>query len=418
MTETTDSTSRDDGREFRLIVTPRCFETPVSSYHQTAPLDHRSDHFTVKDGPRVGIVPSSTRVLNSTAPSGQSNSKPIPKQVQQEWLPSSESPANVEGKPHVDCYYEEIRAYMAERERTTMPSVGMISSQPEFRWHMRRGLVEFMMRCHRTVFRDSEEILFLAMNIVDRYMSRRVVYVDHTQLLACTALWIAAKYVEDHRVATVSALAYASTDHRFKDCATEFEAHVLLTLEWDLGHPSTVAWLNMLCEVTDEDKIRHVAQFLLRYALFFRDFLKYLPSSLAMGALVLARHICGGHIKQTVEIPDYLDIVELFDNRLSQDIYSIPSVLKEKYNGLPWSEGSVSVQEYYLKGGHFSQHAKTEAAEHGDHAVHPINSSRAHTESESFEDPSISQSTQMMTDEVVQSFVSTELDVPDTSHYS
>jgi hypothetical protein len=46
------------------------------------------------------------------------------------------------------------------------------------------------------------------MNIVDRYVSKRVVYKKHYQLVGCAALWIAAKFEDaKDRVPTVRELA-------------------------------------------------------------------------------------------------------------------------------------------------------------------------------------------------------------------
>jgi hypothetical protein len=46
--------------------------------------------------------------------------------------------------------------------------------QPELQWYMRPFLVDFLIEIHQQ-FRLRPEVLYLAMNIVDRYVSKRVV---------------------------------------------------------------------------------------------------------------------------------------------------------------------------------------------------------------------------------------------------
>lgn len=72
--------------------------------------------------------------------------------------------------------------------------------QPELQWYMRPYLVEFLVEIHQQ-FRLRPEVLYLSLNIVDRYVSKRVVFKKHYQLVGCAALWIAAKY--EVRVLTI-----------------------------------------------------------------------------------------------------------------------------------------------------------------------------------------------------------------------
>jgi hypothetical protein len=84
-------------------------------------------------------------------------------------------------------YRDEIRRYMHDMERSTMSSTQSMDQQPEIRWHMRPCLVDFLVEIHFT-FRLRPETLYLTLNIIDRYVSRRVVYIKHYQLVGCAAL--------------------------------------------------------------------------------------------------------------------------------------------------------------------------------------------------------------------------------------
>jgi hypothetical protein len=65
--------------------------------------------------------------------------------------------------------------------------------QPELEWYMRPFLVEFLVEIHQQC-RLRPEVLYLTINLVDRYVSKRIVYKKHYQLVGCSALWLAAKF--------------------------------------------------------------------------------------------------------------------------------------------------------------------------------------------------------------------------------
>lgn len=71
---------------------------------------------------------------------------------------------------------------------------------------MRPYLIDFLVEIH-SQYRLRPETLYLAVNIADRYTSKRIVYKRHYQLVGCAALWIAAKFEDaKDRVPTVQDL--------------------------------------------------------------------------------------------------------------------------------------------------------------------------------------------------------------------
>jgi hypothetical protein len=64
----------------------------------------------------------------------------------------------------------------------TAASVELIDLQPELQWYMRPYLVDFLIEIHQQHALRSET-LYLAMNIVDRYVSKRIVFKKHYQLV-------------------------------------------------------------------------------------------------------------------------------------------------------------------------------------------------------------------------------------------
>ncbi|KIP12027.1 hypothetical protein PHLGIDRAFT_17808 [Phlebiopsis gigantea 11061_1 CR5-6] len=252
-------------------------------------------------------------------------------------------------------YRDEIQEYMHAMERHTMSSIASMDQQPEIRWHMRPCLVDFLVEIHFT-FRLRPETLYLTLNIIDRYVSRRIVYVKHYQLVGCAALWIAAKFEDaKERVPTVADLAQICRDTYDESAFIQMEGHVLTTIQWTLGHPTAEAWLRLLCvgPCMEELKVQHVARFVMEITLFYREFVEYPPSSIALGALTLARHVCGKSRRMLEETEECLAIVEHLDTRLAEHVNDLSETLVKKYSYAFYSKAATLVVQYYLEGGRF-----------------------------------------------------------------
>ncbi|KAJ3767033.1 cyclin-like protein [Lentinula raphanica] len=177
---------------------------------------------------------------------------------------------------------------------------------------MRPCLVDFLVKILRP------ETLYLTLNIVDGYVSRRIVFIKHYQLVGCAALWIAAK-LEDAKecVPIVQDLVQMWHDAYEEPAFIQMEGHVLSTIQWTLGHPTVEAWLRPM------------------------EFVKYAPSSIALAELILA---------QTDEC---LEIVDLPDRRLAKHANNMSETLIKKYSDVFYSETATVVVQYYLQGGKF-----------------------------------------------------------------
>jgi hypothetical protein len=70
-----------------------------------------------------------------------------------------------------------------------------MSNQAELKWKMRAILVDWLVDVH-TKFRLLPETLYLAINLIDRFLSLRVVSCAKLQLVGVAAMFIASKYEE------------------------------------------------------------------------------------------------------------------------------------------------------------------------------------------------------------------------------
>jgi len=191
-------------------------------------------------------------------------------------------------------YQVDVLKHMERMEAETMPDIQSIEIQTEIQWFMRPYLLDFLLEAHHA-FRLLPETLHLAVNLLDRYCSRRVVYKRHYQLVGCAALLIAAKYGDrKDRVPTIRELKSMCCSLYDDDMFTQMEWHVLQTLNWIIGHPTVTGFLQLaLTETTTDPELEHMAWYLTELALYHKDFIPVRPSAMATSALVLARCILG-----------------------------------------------------------------------------------------------------------------------------
>lgn len=189
-------------------------------------------------------------------------------------------------------YQEDILDHMEHMEAETMPDVHSIEIQTEIQWFMRPYLLDFLLEAHHA-FQLLPETLHLAVNLLDRYCSRRVVYKRHYQLVGCAALLIAAKYGDrKERVPTIRELKSMCCSLYDDDMFTQMEWHVLQTLNWIVGHPTVTSFLQLaLTEVTYDPELEHMSWYITELALYHKDFIPVRPSVMARSALALARCI-------------------------------------------------------------------------------------------------------------------------------
>ncbi|KAK7177570.1 cyclin domain-containing protein [Paraphaeosphaeria sporulosa] len=155
---------------------------------------------------------------------------------------------------------QDIVDHMEYMELQTMPDMHSIDMQPEIQCFMRLYLLDFLIEAH-AAFQLLPETLFLAVNLLDRYCSRRFVYKRHYQLVGCAAMLIAAKYGDkkDH-VPSVRELELMCCSLYDDEVFIQMERHVLQTLNWILGHPTIDAFLQVaLAEEPFDPEVEHMS---------------------------------------------------------------------------------------------------------------------------------------------------------------
>nr|WAS30617.1 hypothetical protein [Rhodosporidiobolus colostri] len=297
------------------------------------------------------------------SPSGRGSRSPASKRT---------SPMSVEMQRHAQMssaerqllpllereYREDVRAYMYEMQSKTVADANLIDQQPELKWYMRGFLVDFLVEIHLQ-HRLRPETLYLALNIVDRYVSKRIVFKKHYQLVGCAALWIAAKFEDaKDRVPTLPELVDMCSNAYDEKAFVQMEGHVLSTIQWVIGHPTSEAWLRLACVTGSIEDLRtqHVARFLMELTLFHREFIQFYTSDIAMASLLLARYMLGKTRRPQDESEPVLRIILMLDELLGEHLEEVSPIVLKKYSLPAYSRASTFAREWYLCGRRFQSH--------------------------------------------------------------
>lgn len=232
----------------------------------------------------------------------------------------------VDGAAHLALVELEadISSNLKCKEVTKCGNPEFIELQPEVTWEMRYQLLEFMAQA-QAALDLIPKTLALAANILDRYMSLRVVHARHFQLLGCVCLWLASKTIDEkHNVPSTGTLAFLCAKTYEENMFREMEFHVLCTLEWDILAPVANDFIDMsVAEVArllnkdisaidiakfklhpgrnslntnpslsfcqqDYNVVKAMSQYICECALFSRDFVGIRPSVIAASAVAFS----------------------------------------------------------------------------------------------------------------------------------
>ncbi|OTA05771.1 hypothetical protein A9Z42_0064880 [Trichoderma parareesei] len=241
-------------------------------------------------------------------------------------------------------YLGDIMKHMRHMEDETLPDANLIDMQREIQWFMRPYLIDFLIEAH-AAFALLPETLFLTVNLLDRYCSRRVVYKQHYQLVGCAALLIAAKYGDKKdRVPQIHELNNMCCGLYDAGMFTQMEMHVLNTLEWTIGHPTVDFFTQLMAaEEQDDKEVEHMAAYLCEIALYHRDFVSTKSSIMARSSLALARAILG---RPEINDGDWDHTENLTLLTLSQHLNQPSPTLARKYSSSSLSKVSQKLADF------------------------------------------------------------------------
>lgn len=191
----------------------------------------------------------------------------------------------------VSEYVGDIFEYLNHLEVITLPKKEELYSHKNIRQN-NDILVNWLIKIHNK-FCLLPETLYLAINLMHRFLSKELVQLDRLQLVGTSCLFIASKYEE---VYSPSIAHFASeTDGACSvEEIKEGERFILQTLGFNLNYPNPMNFLRRLSKADDYDiQSRTLAKFLMEISIVDFRFIGILPSLSAAAAMFLSRKMLG-----------------------------------------------------------------------------------------------------------------------------
>lgn len=190
-------------------------------------------------------------------------------------------------------YADEIFEYMAKLEEESMPRPDYMAGQQEITWEMRATLVDWLLQVHLR-YQMLPETLWIAVNIIDRFLSKRIVSVVKLQLVGVTAMFIAAKYEEIIAPGVDEYVKMTESGYK-RDEILKGEKIVLQTIDFRISsYCSPYSWVRRISKADNYNlQTRTLCKFLMELTLLDYRFLRAKPSLIAAIGMYSARRMLG-----------------------------------------------------------------------------------------------------------------------------
>lgn len=238
-----------------------------------------------------------------------------------------------------------------------MPDPSYMDGQSEITWAMRQALVDWLLQVHLR-YHMMPETLWIAVNIVDRFLTKRVVSLVKLQLVGVTAMFIAAKY-EEILAPSVDEFVFMTESAYPKEEILKGERIMLQTLEFRISHYcSPYSWMRKISKADDYNvHTRTLSKFLTEVTLLDHRFLRVKPSLVAAVGMYSARKMLGGEWDEAfVFYSDYTEeqlipghdllIEKLTEPQFSKQYvckkYAHKKFLKASVFAIDWARSQVS----------------------------------------------------------------------------
>ncbi|THH12714.1 hypothetical protein EW146_g7432 [Bondarzewia mesenterica] len=259
----------------------------------------------------------------------------------------------------VSEYTEEIFEYMSELEDDIMPNPDYMSGQNEITWQMRQTLVDWLLQVHLR-YHMLPETLWIAVNVVDRFLTKRVVSLVKLQLVGVIAMLIASKY-EEILAPSVDEFVFMTGNGYSKEEILKGERIVLQTIDFKVSnYCSPYSWMRKISKADDYDvQTRTLSKFLTEVTLLDYRFLSVKPSLVAAVGMYTARRMLGGdwnaafvyHSGFTKEqlMPGYHLLLDKltehgFEKQYINKKYANKKFLKASLFALEWARTQVATE--------------------------------------------------------------------------
>ena len=189
-------------------------------------------------------------------------------------------------------YAKEIHSYFKKVEGNLKPSATYMDDQVHINAKMRAILVDWLVEVHLK-FKLSPETLYLTINLIDRFLEKKMVARQRLQLVGVTCMLLASKYEEIY-FPEVRDFVYITDRAYTRGQILKMETVVLNTLKFQMTVPTALKFLTRFAKVNSLDKHTELtASYICERTLQEQSMLQYLPSEIAATSISLALRASG-----------------------------------------------------------------------------------------------------------------------------
>lgn len=182
-------------------------------------------------------------------------------------------------------YAESIASYLRDKEEVICPKKAFLEHQTEINDKARSKIINWMVGCQLR-FRFSNESLFLAVSLLDRFLEKQQTDIKSLSLAAVAALLIAGKYEEVRPLPLETLLTSAGEKHSSAK-ARGMELRVLASLDFQVAAPTVLQFLQRACQ--SEKSVFALALYVCENQLVYSEMARYPPSLVALSGFYIAK---------------------------------------------------------------------------------------------------------------------------------
>ncbi|QSZ36928.1 hypothetical protein DSL72_009019 [Monilinia vaccinii-corymbosi] len=252
-------------------------------------------------------------------------------------------------------YGEEIFSYMRELEKKLLPDPHYMDAQAEIQWSMRSVLMDWLIQVHQR-FSLLPETLFLCVNYIDRFLSKKVVSLGKLQLVGATAIFVAAKY-EEINCPSIGEIVYMVDGGYSSEEILKAERFMLSMLQFELGWPGPMSFLRRISKADDYDlETRTLAKYFLEVTIMDERFVGSPPSFVAAASHAVSRFMLSkgdwspAHVYYSGYTWNQLKPLVSLVIECCENARKHHAAVFEKYSDRRYKRASTYVEDQMIKG--------------------------------------------------------------------
>lgn len=234
----------------------------------------------------------------------------------------------------VSDYVQRIYANFKDAELARTAKYGYMAHQSDINEKMRAILVDWLVEVHLK-FKLMPETMYLTVNLIDRFLEKKLVMRTKLQLVGVTAMLLASKY-EELYAPEVRDFVYITDRAYTREQILAMESAMLNALEFRITVPTSYVFLNRYLKVAQADsRTTMLATYLVERTLQEYRMIAYAPSKIAAAAVNIAlRTLVSSHAWDNTMVhysgfteeelrPAVMDIQTIVDNGATSSLQAV-----------------------------------------------------------------------------------------------